>query len=205
MVLKKTLAWMFSRVMSPKELLDLYTETYAIVETGLPLHDARIIKQIKLKYDAEDTIDVTLLEGEGIPALTPYANENKRIIHQFFYNGNEWYEVGHEMEHYTPNAYIPNYYLQIMGNDVYPIECPYPTSGDTRFDKPFFKEKQIRYGITIPTNIPEEYVFRTLEEKMKGYSKYMYGHDQIFLIFQKESEVDKVREELGKYDTFRVV
>ena len=204
MPLKNTLALILSRVMTPKELLDLYAETYAKVETGLPLYESEIKEEIKLNCPPKDSIEVILLEGGGIPALTPSAQETNRIVHQFFYNSNGWFEVGHEAEQQMKgsNVYIPNYSLQIIRDMAYPIEAPYIYSPN--FERPYTKSLQRRGGITIPTNVPEDYVFGILDEKMQGniYGPRNIGptmYDKIFLIFQKISDSGKYKDKISRY------
>ncbi len=186
-----------SAVLPPEKLLELYRDAYKKVESGLPLLEARIMDKISVTNPvADSSLDVFLFEGKGIPIVTPQSEKTKKIWHQFFYDSEKWFEVGHYScanpqafsKDILPYSHIPTYHLELIGNVAYPIEI---------MEKPILREDRQRYNLTIPTIVPQGYVFHTLKELIGAYPE---KYNEISFIFTRYFNASSVREILLEHD-----
>ena len=195
MVIERILGWVFT----PERLLEMYRSAYDKVESGLPLHKARMIDQVSVVNPVSNqTLNVVLLEGNGVPVITPKSRRTKTISGQFFYDSERWFGVGNpslnnpmsfDKDH--PSKYIPNYYLEVMGDRAYPIDA---------LGRPFNTEDRRRHNLTIPTMLPEGYVWGTLQSLIEYHSK---DEDELSFVVSRELDIAQIRERLRKYDSTR--
>ena len=65
--------------LTPERLFELAKGAYDRLDPGLPLHKARMIDQVSVVNPiSNETLNVVLLEGNGIPVITPKSKKRYR-------------------------------------------------------------------------------------------------------------------------------
>lgn len=186
-----------SKVLTPERLFELYRKAYDEVESGLPLHEGRTISQTSVINPVDDqSLSIILLEGDGIPVVTSKIKRTKKIYHQIFFDSEKWFEVGHYdkspqafSKDPLPYTYIPNYFLEIVSNRAYPTEV---------IGGPLLREDRERRNLTIPTIVPEKYVFDgVLGEYIRWHFQ---DRNEISFVMTNASDVSKITDVVKEYD-----